>query len=124
MVKNTLIVILFMANYSIAASASADTWTLIRDGKTYEIQITWDRETGSLTGGHYLGKSEDGSQFSGQMFTGRGRKVIYLVQRNAKGFYAVYSGIKTAYGTFEGKFYATSNNIEHKFKIIVEAARK
>jgi hypothetical protein len=124
MAKNTLIVLIFIASYGLAASASADTWTLIRDGKTYEIQITWNRETGHLTGGHYLGKSDDGSQFSGQMFTGRGRKIIYLVQRNAMDFYAVYSGIKTAYGTFEGKFYATSNTLEHTFKIIVEAARK
>jgi hypothetical protein len=51
-------------------------------------------------------------------------KVICLVQKNAANFNAVYSGIKIAYGTFEGKFFATSNPQEHTFKIIVEAARK
>jgi hypothetical protein len=124
MVKNILMVILILAIFSIASFANADTWTLIRDGKTYEMQISWDRETGRLTEGSYKGKYDDGSHFSGQMFVGRGRKVIYLVQKNAVNFYAVYSGIKIAHGTFEGKFFATSNSQEHTFKIIVEAARK
>jgi hypothetical protein len=124
MVKNILIVILISTICGLATSANADIWTLIRDGKTYEIQIDWDRETGLLTQGRYEGKYDDGSHFSGQMFVGRGRKIIYLVQKNTADFYAVYSGIKIAYGTFEGKFFATSNLQEHTFKIIVEAARK
>lgn len=95
-----------------------------RKKETYEIHINWDRETGFFTEGSYKGKYDDGSHFSGQMFVGRGRKVIYLVQKNAADFYAVYSGIKIAYGTFEGKFFATSNPQEHTFKIVVEAARK